>query len=163
VSSSYTESAHIPLAKVTSRNTQKRAISFTKQAAHQYLENLVVASMDVDADNKCDAHSKAAGQPDILRADGKGGRHFNLSWKTGNELPACCWTHPSSNDNPETAHLSTRVMDVLSHNCLPRMQRRQLPCFTMFTDGKGNKYRAHPCYDGKAWNKKIAHRVHSLQ
>ncbi len=101
------------------------------------------------------AHSKAAGQADILRADGKGGRHFNLSWKTGNELPACCWTHLSSNDNPETAHLSTRVMDFLSHNCLPRMQRRQLQCFTMFTDGKGNKYRAHPCYDSIAWNKKL--------
>jgi hypothetical protein len=28
----------------------------------------------------------------------------------------------------------------------------QLPCFTIFTDDKGNKYRAHPCYNGKAWN-----------
>ena len=154
VNSSYAESAHIPLAKVTSRNTQKRAISFTKQAAHRYVENLVVslASMDVDAENKCNAHSKAAGQPDVLLADGKGGRYFNLSWKTGNKFPACQWTHPSSNDNLETAHLSTRVMDFLSHNCLPRMQQRSLPCFTMFTDRKGNKYRAHPCYDGKAWN-----------
>ena len=78
----YTESAHIPLAKVTSRNTQKRAILFTKQVAHRDLENLVVslASMDVDAENKCNAHSKVAGQPDILLADDKGGRHFNLSW-----------------------------------------------------------------------------------
>jgi hypothetical protein len=33
VNSAYAESAHIPLAKITSRNTQKRAISFTKQAA----------------------------------------------------------------------------------------------------------------------------------
>jgi hypothetical protein len=28
----------------------------------------------------------------------------------------------------------------------------QLPCFTMITDDKGNKYRAQPCYNGKAWN-----------
>ena len=32
VNSAYAESAHITLAKITSRNTQKRAISFTKQA-----------------------------------------------------------------------------------------------------------------------------------
>ncbi|KAI2512006.1 hypothetical protein MHU86_2294 [Fragilaria crotonensis] len=52
VNSSYAESAHIPLAKVTSRNTQKRAVSFTKQAAHRYVENLVVslASADMDTD-----------------------------------------------------------------------------------------------------------------
>ncbi|KAI2491070.1 hypothetical protein MHU86_23514 [Fragilaria crotonensis] len=54
VNSSYAESAHIPLAKVTSRNTQKRAVSFTKQAAHRYVENLVVslASADMDTDKK---------------------------------------------------------------------------------------------------------------
>jgi hypothetical protein len=59
VNSSYTKSAHIPLAKVTTQNTQKQAISFTKQAAHQYLENLVIslASMDVDADDKCPQQS----------------------------------------------------------------------------------------------------------
>jgi hypothetical protein len=33
VNSSYAESAHIPFAKITSRNTQKCATSFTKQAA----------------------------------------------------------------------------------------------------------------------------------
>ena len=35
VNSSYAESAHIPLAKITARNSQKRAVSFTKQAAHR--------------------------------------------------------------------------------------------------------------------------------
>jgi hypothetical protein len=50
----YVESAHIPLAKVTSWNTQKQAVSFTKQAAHRYVENLVVslASADMDTDKK---------------------------------------------------------------------------------------------------------------
>ena len=43
-------------------------------------------------------------------------------------------------------------MDFLRRHCLPRIQQRLLPCFTMFLDDKGNKNRAHPCYDGKAWN-----------
>jgi hypothetical protein len=37
VNSAYADSAHIALAKMTSRNTQKRAVSFTKQAAHRYI------------------------------------------------------------------------------------------------------------------------------
>ncbi len=43
VNSSYAESAHIPLAKITARNSQKRAVSFTKQAAHRYIEDLAVS------------------------------------------------------------------------------------------------------------------------
>ncbi len=43
VNSAYAKSAHIPLAKVTSQNTQKRAVSFTMQAGHRYIENLVVS------------------------------------------------------------------------------------------------------------------------
>ena len=111
-----------------------------------------LASADVDADNKCDAYSKVAGQPEATLADGKGGRHCYLSWKTGNKFPSCRWTHPSSDDTLETVHLSTQIMDFLSRHRLPRMQQHLLPCFTMFTDDKGNKYRSHPCYDGKAWN-----------
>jgi hypothetical protein len=41
VNSAYAKSAHIPLAKFTSRNTQKRAVSFTKQAAHRMLRTLL--------------------------------------------------------------------------------------------------------------------------
>jgi hypothetical protein len=50
VNSSYAESAHIPLEKNTSRNTQKRVASFTRQAAHRYHEDLaiLVASGDVE-------------------------------------------------------------------------------------------------------------------
>ncbi|KAI2505029.1 hypothetical protein MHU86_9385 [Fragilaria crotonensis] len=32
------------------------------------------------------------------------------------------------------------------------MPKGELPCFTSFNDEDGNNYRAHPCYDGKAWN-----------
>ncbi len=54
VNSSYAESAHIPFAKNTSRNTQKRVASFTRQAAHRYYEDLaiLVASGDVEFEAK---------------------------------------------------------------------------------------------------------------
>ena len=48
VNSAYTESAHIPLTKVTARNTQKRAAIFTKQAAQRYVENMSISSAKYD-------------------------------------------------------------------------------------------------------------------
>jgi hypothetical protein len=62
VNSAYPESAHIPLAKITSRNTQKRAVSFTKQAAHCYVENLVVSLASADVVN--DINLKEGGRTD---------------------------------------------------------------------------------------------------
>jgi hypothetical protein len=32
------------------------------------------------------------------------------------------------------------------------MTKGKLPCFTSFTDEDASNYRAHPYYDGKAWN-----------
>ena len=70
VKSAYAESVHIPLAKVTSQNTKIRAVSFTKQAGHRYIENLVVSL--ASADMSCDTSHKyiAAGQhipsPDLV-------------------------------------------------------------------------------------------------
>lgn len=43
VNSASAEPAHNTLAKITSRNTQKRTVLFTKQAAHHYVKNLVVS------------------------------------------------------------------------------------------------------------------------
>jgi transcriptional regulator of aromatic amino acid metabolism len=48
VNSSYAESARILLALVTAKNTQKRSMSFTKQAAHRYIENLVLSLANFD-------------------------------------------------------------------------------------------------------------------
>ena len=42
MNSAFTKSAHIPLAKDTSRNTQNWATSFTFQAAKRYVENLAM-------------------------------------------------------------------------------------------------------------------------
>jgi hypothetical protein len=156
VNSAYAESAHIPLAKLTSRNTQKRVVSFTKQAAHRYVENLVVslASADVYNDMKCQSDSGAAQFDSIPALSGrKAGRHFNLTWPAGDECATFRWTRPRSGDNLEMAHLSSRVLEFLTRYCLPKMPKgAPLPCFTSFIDAKGNRYRAHPCYDGKVWN-----------
>jgi hypothetical protein len=43
--SSFAESAHIPIAKDTSRNTQKRYHSFTHQAAQRYIENITIEQL----------------------------------------------------------------------------------------------------------------------
>ncbi|KAI2508835.1 hypothetical protein MHU86_5569 [Fragilaria crotonensis] len=76
VNSSYAESAHIPLAKNTSRNTQKRVASFTRQAAHRYHEDLaiLVANNDVD-------EFEAKKPPIPLTSSGAAGRRFVLSQK----------------------------------------------------------------------------------
>ena len=44
VDSAYGESAHIPLAKTTARNTQKHETTYTLQAANRYIENLAIAA-----------------------------------------------------------------------------------------------------------------------
>jgi hypothetical protein len=44
VNSAYEESAHTLPSKITARNTQKRATTFTRQAANRYTENLAIAS-----------------------------------------------------------------------------------------------------------------------
>ena len=163
VNSAYAESAHITLAKVTSRNTQKRAISFTKQAAQRYVENLVVslASADVKNDITLKGASTAAlgthgtttsPTPEIQLSGGKSGRDFILTWAPGNESATFKWQRPRSSDDLEMAHLSCRVTTFLANYCMPWMPNGKVPCFTSFIDANGERYRAHPSYDGKVWN-----------
>lgn len=163
VNSAYAESAHIPLAKITSRNTQKRAVSFTKQAANRYVENLVVslASADLRNDIKLKANrmggedSAEADEAHIPSAGSTAGRHFNLTHSPivdGGAGIKFQWHRPRSTDNLELAHLSVRVTKFLADECMTEMPHGLIPCFTSFVDIDGNRYRAHPCYDGKAWN-----------
>ncbi|KAI2495724.1 hypothetical protein MHU86_18783 [Fragilaria crotonensis] len=156
VNSAYAESAHITLAKITSRNTQKRAVSFTKQAAHRYVENLVVslASADVNNDNNVVAglSTTTAPAPEIPFSDGKSGRDFHLTWATGDESATFKWQRPRSSDDPEIARLPCRAKKFLADNCMPWMPNGKVSCFTSFIDANGERYRAHPSYDGKVWN-----------
>jgi hypothetical protein len=52
VDSAYAESAHIPIARLTSRNTQKCAIQLTKLGANFNMENLVVSLAKEGVTNK---------------------------------------------------------------------------------------------------------------
>ena len=157
VNSSYAESAHIPLAKITTRNSQKRAVSFTKQAAHRYVENLAVslAWADVESDKRLCHTNIREDEPERGTSHHQfdPGREFHLVWKTGDEFPSCRWTHVRSGQNAEpVVKLPPLVSKFLGNFCLPQMPQQSLRCFTSYTDERGNMYRAHPCYDGKPWN-----------
>ena len=162
VNSAFAESAHIPLAKITSRNTQKRAISFTKQAAHRYVENIVVslASADVVNDVKLKGgrsmtRPTLTAAPNITEAGMTGkmsGRRFTLSWFPGDESATFEWYRKGPSDDPEKSHLSNTITENLASYCLPHMPDGQLPCFTEFVTVNNDRFRAHPCYDGRPWN-----------
>ena len=159
VNSAFAESAHITLAKITSHNTQKRAISFTKPAAHRYVENLVVSLASADVKNEIKIKGTSAGfgtatapALETPLSEGKSGRDFYLSWAPGNESATFKWLRPRSSDDPEMAHPSCRVTKFLADYCMPWTRNGKVPCFTSFTDANGERYRAHPSYDGKVWN-----------
>ena len=112
VNSPYAESAHIPLAKMTSRNTQKRAVSFTNQAAHCYVENLAVtlASADVANDfklmrSRLDTPSPTAAPTDAQPSGVMAGRQFTISWTTGDNSATFSWNRKGPSDDGITSHV----------------------------------------------------------
>lgn len=153
VNSAYAESAHIPLAKITSRNTQKRAISFTKQAATRYVENLAISLASADMKTIPTISAVQDMVVDTEPTGSKSGRHYRLLYSdTGSEHAEFKWQRPRSTDNTELARLPMAVTKFLVDACKNKMPHGFIPGFTSFVDIHGNRYRAHPCYDGKAWN-----------
>ena len=163
VNSAYAESAHIPIAKLTSRKTQKRAVSFTKQAANRYVENLVVSLASADVTNDQSMMGSRSGThyrittaaTDIPPPGLMAGRRFTISWNTGDDSARFHWNHKGPQDNPEKDCHPPRITEYLAEHCLPLMPEGKLPCFTEFISVKNDRYRAHPSiYDGKPWNDK---------
>jgi hypothetical protein len=149
VNSAYAESAHIPLSKVTARNTQKRVVSFTKQAAIRYTENLAISSAWRDMEND----AVGALQNNVPACATLSGRGFAISWRAGDCSPMFIWNRTYPSDNPTGDTLSHKAMFFLGHHCLPHMPDGKLPCFTEFVCDNGHKYRAHPSiYDGRPWH-----------
>jgi hypothetical protein len=158
VNSAYAESAHIPLAKVTARNTQKRAMSFTKQAAHRYIENLAIslANSDVVGDNTKkiskltppQVGEMATSTPKMLLA----GRGYTISLCT-ESIPTFSWNRTMPGDDAEKDRLPGHIMNHLVRHCLHHMPDEILPCWTEIVSSKhGYRYRAHPnIYDGRPW------------
>ncbi|KAI2497588.1 hypothetical protein MHU86_16894 [Fragilaria crotonensis] len=151
VNSSYAESAHIPLAKNTSRNTQKRVASFTRQAAHRYHEDLaiLVANNDVD-------EFEAKKPPIPLTSSGAAGRRFVLSQKpssAGDDI-MFAWNSPRATDDSPKNRLPSRISKFIMKYCCPDVPRglaKSVQCFTEFISEEGDRYRGHPNYHGKRW------------
>jgi len=159
VNSAYAESAHIPLSKMTARNTQKRAKSFTRQAANRYVENLVIGSAWQDMQDDMLSRSKERGRSvvtglpvDATETNARRGRGFTVSWPVGDEHACFNWNRKYSTDR-DGVSLLPDAMEYLARHCLPHMANGKLPCFTEFICVNGHKYRAHPSiYDGKPWH-----------
>ena len=175
VNSAFAESAHIPIAKHTTRNTQKRKATFTIQAANRYVENLAVGMSWRDANltndspivtnNHTTAHSR------------KDGKHFTATETlTGDGIArvVCYWgkktpsnhsagrtvrvmeTAPHTAKNKARVKLNTEVYLML-HEILMQVQSDSLPCSTEYQKNHGNEaapvtYRAHPEFYGEQWN-----------
>jgi hypothetical protein len=156
VNSAYAKSAHIPLAKETARKTQRRTSSFTKQAAHRYVENLVIslASSDMVSDHvKKQIPTATVCTPGALSLQGRG--FFITSSPDDASVPIFRWDRKMKNDDITKDFLEPFVMAHLTQNLVPRMPNRKLKCSTEFKSAKGDLYRAHPnIYDGRPWNDK---------
>ena len=148
VNLSYAESAHIPLAKNTSRNTQKHLASFTRQAAHRYHEDLAISVTfsDVDLDAKPSSS---------LTSSGPAGRWFSLSQEdsgVGNIIFA--WNSPRRTDNVSKNRLPSCISKFIMKYCcphIPRGSKKSVQCFTEYISDEGDRYRGHPNYHGKRW------------
>ena len=157
VNSAYAESAHIPLAKLTSRNTQKRAMSFTKQAAHRYIENLVIslAHSDVVGDPTKMSRSippLVGGLATITTKMQFAGRGYTISL-CSKGVATFSWNRKMPGDDTERDCLPGRIMNHLATTCLHHLPDGVLPCWTEIVSSKeGYRYRAHPnIYDGRPW------------
>jgi hypothetical protein len=159
INSAYAEYPHIPLAKMTSRNTQKWAVSFTKQAAHRYVENLAVAVASTDEANdielmgsRLDTPSPTAAPADAQPSSIMAGRQFTISW-IGDNSATFSWNRKGPSDDPDKDRLPSPMTEYLSEHCLPHMPNGELPCFTDFVSVRDDLYHALPnMYDGWEWN-----------
>jgi hypothetical protein len=177
--SAFMESAHIPLAKDTSRNTQKRATSFTLQAAKRYVENLTILKASwyccsptknwstIDEDNTptdCNpCHSiVTTADAGVLRTivdhnnddnEVDGGRKFVIYQQTNSAEYICHWKRIKPTDKSQNAGIGANVKDFLIKYCLPAVASGGvLSCFTSYNDKQTQQlYRAHPNYMGAPW------------
>ena len=157
VNSAYAESAHITLAKRTSSNTQKRASSFTRQAAEQYIENLAISRAACDVEqHRHSSHIAAVipGEADTHRNEAvASGRKYTISSKTcgGFMFGKFRWQRTHKLDNCQKDHLMNPVPNFLIRYICPHVPGGQLECFTELISNSGDMFRAHPNYDGIPW------------
>ena len=150
MNSSYFESAHISISKVTARNTQKRTHTFTLQAAQRYLENLAIRK---GVSNISDMPKRVANtMPPTHRLQGK---RFTLE-EDGDGVVICKRNASKKKkaddlDAPEEYHLTSHISMSLAKHVLPHTTGQILNCHTEYKSAEGQIYRAHPCYHDKPW------------
>jgi hypothetical protein len=146
---------------MTSRNTQKQAVSFTKQAAHCYVANLAVtlASADVANDIKLMGSRLDNPSPTAPPADAQpsgvmaAGRQFINSWTTSDNSATFSCNQKGPSDDPDKDSILSPVTKYLSEHCLLHTPNGKLPCFTEVVSVRDDLFCAHQnIYDGGAWN-----------
>jgi hypothetical protein len=157
VNSACAESAHI-LAKSTTRNTQKLAVSFTKQATHRYIKNLVVLLVSADMPHDTPTRNNP-GPHDLTNSETPptrgtlAGCKFHITRPIGDESATFRWKRKGPPDNVEKDRLPLHIAHHLVDHFLPHSPDGRLTCATEFICKKGHWYRTHPnTYDGKPWN-----------
>ena len=147
--SAYAESAHIPIAKKTVKNTQKRNKTYEIQAANRYAENLAIAH----------ANRHASRDRDKVRTQGHGtvrpwiGKSYSIS-RSSTGIPTCRWASDEKKKVDEKSvplTIDQHLLDTLAEYLLPCLDPPIIDCRTEYTCPKGVLYRAHPRYEEKAW------------
>jgi hypothetical protein len=151
--SSYAESAHIPIAKKTVKNTQKRNKTYEIQAAQRYAENLVISHANREINSK-------GAKNGLLLDDGARGRRQQWIGKSYSisanafGIPRCSWQSANRKKVDEATPQLTmdkHVLQSIADYLLPCLDPPIAHCQTEYTCPKGVLYRAHPSYEDKPW------------
>ena len=160
VNSAFTESAHIPLAKHTARNTQKRRSSFTYQAAKRYVENLALELAFYETGHQPLLRPANASAAVTERASGL----FvvtALNHGAGDGCQLRYQWHNTTRQHEATAgllsHSPLLTAFLVSSIFVHVPNGFELQCYTDFAkslsgDGKPLQvFRTHPCYQQRPW------------
>ena len=161
VNSAFAESAHIPLAKDTSRNTQKRQSTFTLQAAKRYVEDLAVHVSWTEANEEFTSNhdSPTAKGTEVGHTTLPGGKTFHAGFNTMSKVE-CQWgewkANRAVNQKGNTHVILSRQSMIIIEEILKLIDSNTIPCYTEVkkSDGQGGweTYRAHPQFYGEQWN-----------
>ena len=82
------------------------------------------------------------------------GRSYELTWSTIDDEECCSfkWSRKLNKSDTVAENPPRAVTKFLAKYILPFMPGGKVLGFTSFVDVNGEKYRAHPCYDGRPWN-----------
>jgi hypothetical protein len=161
--SAFMESAHISLAKDTSRNTQKRVSSFTYQAAHRFVENLIILRSYFSMTTAVAKEPLSGEPPNIALShidhlnnnqdEMTGGQKVTIHDDINHRYTNCRWNSVrNKNDTNVKVPLCADVKDFLIRNCLLIMPLGQLACFTGYLNPQTKStFCAHPNYMGGPW------------